>query len=236
MWPIREIQQAAGEVKGIEDVEIKGNTQEQLARERAWAGSEGIASFANGALAHCQRLAGEAKRLLSGAAAKAASTVRALGWKPPRVRIVLTGLPLRIRILVARQLSKWKMLTPGATRDTGFRAAVILAAVCAVLVLLSVALAPRFAARFLPSRSLGSGSTAGRKTDPRPAPAAPPPSQPAAGAQPRETAKPPSGAEAPDAKQEKPSPQNPESQRKHAAGDDLVAPDTYKYYGNRGSR
>jgi hypothetical protein len=235
---ISEIKNKAAEVK-----EIKNEVQQgRPARVQVLVGtgSAAVANFTRSSLAQSRRLVAEGRRLYSQAAAKAIRQLPALGWQPPRVRIVLIGLPLRIKILVARQLSEWKMRTPSATPDTGFRAAIILAAACALLGLVCLALAPHFAARFLPSRSLGAGSAVGQKIVVRSVPAAARPSQSAVAARsaPREKEKPPSSTAAAKAKEEKPAPQNRQAPRKHhrTDDDDYVAPDTYKYYGQSGSR
>ncbi|MBO0910840.1 MAG: hypothetical protein J2P13_03515 [Acidobacteria bacterium] len=256
---ITEIRSEAREVEEIEEVkeveievndkdrqkekdkdESKGDVKQDEPSEaeegRIWPVAAVVSNFARSSLARSRHLAAEGRRLFSRAAAKAVSERPARGWKPPRVRIVLTGLPLRIKILLARRLSEWKMQSPSATTDTGgLRTAVIIAAACAVVALICILLAPHFAAGFLPSRSLPPSSMAGRKTAASPHPAAAPPSQsaPGSGSQPPETGKPSSSAPARKAREEKPSPGNGEAQRKHrrAGDDDYVAPDTYKYYG-----
>jgi hypothetical protein len=234
------------EVRGA--IEVKNDVeQEELARAQArvWAGAAAaISNFTRSSLVHARRLAAHGNELFSLAAAKAIRERAALEWKPPRVRIVLTGLPLRIKILVTRQHSEWKMRNPDATRDTRLRNAMIMAAACAVVGLIAVSLAPHFAARFLPSHALRSGSTLGAKTVGPSAHAStstvaqPSKSTVAAGPESPKNRKSHSTPAASRSQGAKPSPQTAEAQPKHRStkDDDYVAPNTYKYYGNRGSR
>jgi len=238
----------------LEDKEVSSNDDDDDVRKaepahapsRAWtASAEVVRNFTRGSLAHSRRLTERGKQLFSGAVARATREQTAPRSEPPRLRIVLTGLPLRIKILAARQLSEWKIGNPGATYDTRLRSAMIIAAACAVLALVGVSLATHFAARFLASPALRSGSTAGAgagagsKTVGPQAPASASPAAQhsgAGGAQSPENQKSAATTAAANAQGEKSS-QRPEGRRKHhrTADDDYVAPNTYKYYGNSAS-
>jgi hypothetical protein len=76
----------------------------------------------------------------------------------PRLRVRLTGLPLKARILLARKVSESR-LRQAALRDPRLWTSMTLAAITALLVLAIVSLAPRYAEKSLPSRILTSNST-----------------------------------------------------------------------------
>ncbi len=145
----------------------------------------------------------------------------------PRVRIVLTGLPLRIRILFARKLSEWRV-RPESAGDDRLRTSMALAALCAIAALVIISLAPHYASRSLPSRLFSSPSTVSASTGT--ADDAGVQNRGASGthAKPAGTQKHAPGKKKASAQTARPVLQpKPQTQ----AEEDYVAPDTYRYYG-----
>jgi hypothetical protein len=150
-------------------------------------------------------------RTTAGAASEVNSfTLAQLGSRLAKLRV-------RARILFAQQLSKWEMRrhTPS---DIRLWSSMAMAAVAAVLALAIMSLVPHYAARSLPSRVLATSSAAKGKS---------------ANA---EAAK----ASEKDIKTRANRPQRsasikkaPRPKPRQTENDDYVAPDTYKYYGNK---
>ncbi|HKW17641.1 MAG TPA: hypothetical protein VJO35_09055 [Terriglobales bacterium] len=76
-------------------------------------------------------------------------------WRTGRVRVVLTGAPLRIKLLFVRRLVEWKITQAGSTGDERLRSSMTFAAISATVVLIIISVVPRYAAKSLPSRLLG---------------------------------------------------------------------------------
>jgi hypothetical protein len=175
-----------------------------------------------------ERQALEALKLASSQSAKRSSayfSTRRLGIKP--IRIVLTGLPLRIRILFARQISEWKMWQTGAA-DRRLWSSMTLAAISAIVALLIISIVPRYAAKSLPSRILTPDSTVSASTATQADLTVPIAKTSGKRALPPKIPKQPRVQKLAVAHAATP-------RRKvyRAAEDDYIAPDTYTYYGSK---
>jgi Tfp pilus assembly major pilin PilA len=129
----------------------------------------------------------------------------------------LTKLSLRAKILFAQQLSKWEMTHP-TPNQVRLWSSMTMAAVAAILALAIISLVPHYAQKSLPSRVLAT-SSAGKANDAN-----------ANATKPLEKnmktkANHPQGSAA-SQKATRPKPRRSEN-------GDYVAPNTYKYYGNR---
>lgn len=148
----------------------------------------------------------------------------------PGVRIVLTGLPLRIRIFFARKVTEWSPKHDGAPNDARLWTSMTLAAISAIIALIIVSIVPHYAARYLPSRVLATQSTvSANAAEPVPAPA----TLPAASVLKKAslTQREPISTKNSQTTTAAVKPASPPKAR-HRVDDDYVAPDTYKYYGN----
>jgi hypothetical protein len=176
-----------------------------------------------------QRVSGNLGAAFSAGTKRVYAYVSTRRFATKRVRIVLTGLPRRLRILFARRLSEWKMVQSGPG-DIRLRSSMTLAAISATITMIIISLVPRYAAKSLPSRMFSSPVTVNASTV---APAAPV-SMPLKST-PKKTpaAKPARQIQV----QKSIIASRPTPRRKiyQAAEDDYIAPDTYTYYGSKSS-
>ena len=168
--------------------------------------------------------------------------IRSPKLRAPRVRIVLTGLPLQIRIFFMRQFTPWRLIDDQHSMDSRLWISMTMAAITAIIALIIVSLVPHYAARFLPSRltasQLNVSANSATVAPARVEAAAPVRAGPAAIVKPASAesgsaAKPPSKIES--AKLTTAEAKTTTGTKRHHVDDDYVAPDTYKYYGNSDS-
>lgn len=158
-------------------------------------------------------------------------------FNAPRVRIVLTGLPLRMRIFFMRQLTAWRLKEDGKPADVRLRTSMAMAAITAAIALTVLSVVPRYAARFLPSRltavqsTVSASSTMPLATPVQTVTPVPAATKVAAAKVVAEGSSVPSvkAKTAPTVTTAKVAPA---PKPRHHVADDYVAPDTYKYYGN----
>lgn len=152
----------------------------------------------------------------------------------PRVRIVFTGLPLRLRIFFARKVTEWNIKHGGKSADTRLWTSMTLAAISAIIALIIVSIVPHYAARYLPSRLASTQSTvSANAAEPAVSPVSTTP-QPIL-KEASISVKAPVAAKK-SATKAVAANAAPERKTHHGATDDYVAPDTYKYYGGNTSQ
>lgn len=135
-----------------------GVYSQKTRRALVWTIREGVAGS--------NRVAGSCKEAFMHAMTYAHH--HAAGWQPHgrRVRAVLSGLPLRIRILFARQLTRWTLRFEEAGMDARLWTSMTLAAISALIALAIVSVVPHYAAEFLPSRIPPTPSTVSASAPP----------------------------------------------------------------------
>jgi hypothetical protein len=138
-----------------------------------------------------------------------------------RIQARLAAMAFSTRIFFARQLPKWEMKRSDDAIDSRLWTSMTMAAICALLALAIVSLVPRYAAKSLPSRIVSANPSANTNVAPL------------------------ANIHVPIGKNASPKKARPIQERpvrKQAAArpkphgddeEDYVAPDTYKYYGNR---
>lgn len=159
-----------------------------------------------------------------------------------RVRIRLGGTPLRVKILLTRSISEWKLKRNSMRIDARLWGSMMMAAISALLVLGLISAVRHYATQSLPSRIGSTHSLANSKNE-IPADAVPAKVAAQAGVVPAKTASQHAAAQVPkkpaviQAKQvSTSSPATSSAVRKKpraTTSDDYVAPDTYTYYGNK---
>jgi hypothetical protein len=149
---------------------------------------------------------------------------------PQKVRIRLTGLPLRARLLLVRGIAEWKLMPQTVRPDSPFATLAAIAVLSAVLVLALFSATRHYATASLPSHLSNIAST--------PIPSAPEPSNIAPLTQPAASSTTAQKITKPARVQKKPpaSPPAAPSRRRRIEDDDYVARDTYVYYGNDPAR
>jgi hypothetical protein len=185
---------------------------------------------------HSRRVTVNLRQSISGHGNEFPVWAKRMGAKLPtingaRVRVVLTGAPLRMRIFFARKITEWSLKHDGKPADARLWTSMTLAAISAIIALIIVSVVPHYASRFLPSRLAATQSTVSAN-------AAEPAVTPVSSA-PQAVLKNTSASVAVPAVGKKPQSTRavaakaaPASKTQRHSNDDYVAPDTYKYYGN----
>lgn len=178
-----------------------------------------------------RRLIDKVRLGLSAATERTANYLKANDFTSRRVKVVVTGLPLRMRASLARRMSEWKMSGTGA--DARLRTSMALAAISAMIVLIIISLVPHFAAKSLPSQMFSHPATVSASTEipaasTEPVVTSAPATKPALKTAELTTTKP-----AQKQKAGATSSQVPKRKVYRTAEDDYVAPDTYVYYGDK---
>ncbi|HZQ20577.1 MAG TPA: hypothetical protein VFA90_17940 [Terriglobales bacterium] len=178
-----------------------------------------------------RRLIDRVRLGVAAATVRTSTYVRTNGFKSRRVKVIATGLPLKMRISLARRMSAWKMTGTGA--DARLRTSMALAAFSALIVLIIVSIIPHFAAKSLPSQmfphpSTVSANTARPVVSTEPVVTSAPADKPMLKVAELTTTKP--------VPKHKPVATSAQPQRRklyRTAEDDYIAPNTYVYYGNK---
>ena len=148
---------------------------------------------------------------------------------PSRIQALTVASVLRARIMVARQLSEWRIRRQRVAVDSRFWASMSMAAVAAIIALVIVSVVPHYAARSLPSRILNTNPSVDASVVSRPAAPAAQVKTVAPVRKPVSTA---SSHPAPlKTSSVKTASLTAPAKPHHVVHDDYVAPDTYKYYG-----
>jgi hypothetical protein len=149
---------------------------------------------------------------------------------PSRVRVLLATSALQTRIIVAQQLSAWRMRRERMAIDSRFWASMTMAAIAAIIALVIASVVPHYAARSLPSRLLNTNPSVNASVAAPAAANSAPVHRPYALARKGATGTQTTASKTDSAKTNSAQvAANPKP--KHGTRDDYVAPNTYKYYG-----
>lgn len=150
---------------------------------------------------------------------------------PSRIRFLIAASALRARIMAAQQLSAWRLRRERMAVDSRLWASMTMSAIAAIIALVIVSVVPHYASKSLPSRILNTNPSVDASVVPGPA-------APAAQVKTVAPVRKPAATASSHPAPVKPTSIKPTSSTasgakpRHAAYDDYVAPDTYKYYGN----
>jgi len=214
-----------------------GRQSFKVIRNVAQRGQLSAAKFSRAASLQAQQFTKSFARNVVDAEKTTIDYAKASRLRAPRVRIVLSGLPLKIKIFLARRTSEWKMKQVDSSRDVRLWTSMTLASVAAIIALVIVSMIPHYAAKSLPSKLLNTGSTVNADSAAAPAPVVSSPAVVNASQREAVSSIPVSQTKPEPATTKRPAQKpanasNIKSKPRRHVDDDYVAPDTYKYYGN----
>ncbi len=194
-----------------------------------------VAKFTRASSVQAQQFTGHLRHNAAAVEKTAAVYIKKRASHGPRVRIVLSGLPLKIKIFLSRRISEWRMKQIDSSQDARLWTSMTLASITAIMALVIVSLVPHFASKSLPSKLLHTETTVSADS-PAPASVVSPPAVVDASQKQSITSIPQARAKsdvgATKLPAAKPSAIAAKPKARRHIDDDYVAPDTTKYFGN----